>query len=79
MSVARIHRNPTDATLSPLGNFFIDKNKMAAMRNIYFLYIHLWDSYMYDFGGCALVFIIQEFNKKNIYVIDMVLSCGSQI
>ena len=49
------------------------------MRNIYFLYIHLWDSHRYDFGGCALVFIIQEFNKKNIYVIDMALLCGRQI
>ena len=43
------------------------------MRNIYFLYLHLWDSYRYDFGGCALVSIINEFNKKNIYVIDIVL------
>ena len=74
MSVARIQ-------LMPLchGIFVIDKNKMAAMPNIYFLYIHLWDRCRYDFGGCALVFIIQEFNKKNIYVIAMVLLCLSQI
>ena len=29
-------QNKTDAILSPLGNYFIDKNKMAAMHNIYF-------------------------------------------
>ena len=59
MSVARIQLMPL---CHHWGFCFIDKNKMAAMRNIYFLYIHMCDSYRCDFGGCALVFIIHKLN-----------------
>ena len=44
--------------------------KMAAMQNIYFLNIHLCDSYRYDCGGCALVLSF----RNSIRIILMLLT-----